>query len=305
MERSLGRWVGRDDIVAHLERYATHHRLECTLGADGEVATIEPVGDRWHVIGPMLERTFDGVVMATGHSQMPKLPDWPGTGEFRGRLLHAGEYRRPADHADERVLVVGAGSSGGEICVDLAGAGVDVTWAVRSAPQVFPREVVRVPATPFAPAGDALPDSALGRIAPWIEHRIYGRRDYLPEPTAPMMELLASCKEPMTADGIVELVRSGHVHTVRAVADLYATGARLTDGSHVDADHVIAATGYRTGLEPLVGHLGVLDQDGRPIAGVPQPTLGFVGFRIPLTGTLWAIDHDAWVVAGALADLRS
>ncbi len=301
MERSLGRWVGRDDIVGYLERYAAHHRLECTLGTDGEVKLIKAVEEGWRVTGPTFERAFDGVVIATGHSRMPKLPDWPGAGEFTGRLLHAGEYRRPVDHADERVLVVGAGSSGGEICVDLARAGVDVTWAVRSAPQVFPREVAHLPATPFAPAGDALPDSVLDRIAPWIERRIYGRRDYLPEPTAPMMELLAECKEPMTADGIVELVRSGRVKVVGEVADLDATGARLTDGSHVDAGHVIAATGYRTGLEALVGHLDVLDQDGRPIAGVPKPTLGFVGFRIPLTGTLWAIDHDARIVAGALA----
>jgi putative flavoprotein involved in K+ transport len=300
MERSLGRWVGRDDIVDYLERYAAHHRLECVLGAEGEVSAVEPAGDRWRVTGPMFDRTFDGVVVATGHSQRPKLPEWTGADEFGGRLLHAVDYRRPADHAGARVLVVGAGSSGGEICVDLAGAGVEVTWAVRNAPRVFPREVVGVPATPFAPAGDALPDSVLDRIAPWIERRIYGRRDYLPEPTAPMMELLAACKEPMTADGIVDLIRSGRVRVVAAVADLDQNGARLTDGSHVVADHVIAATGYRTGLEPLVGHLDVLDADGRPLALVPRPGLGFVGFRVPLTGTLWAIGRDAGTVATTL-----
>lgn len=300
MERSLGRWVGRDDIVAYLEGYATHHRLECTLGAAGEVAAIEADGDRWSVAGPMFEGTFAGVVVATGHSQAPKLPEWPGADAFGGRFLHAGDYRRPADHAGARVLVVGAGSSGGEICVDLASAGVDVTWAVRGAPRVFPREVVGVPATPFAPAGDALPDPVLDRIAPWIERRIYGPRDYLPEPTAPMMELLAACKEPMTADGIVGLIRSGRVRVVAAVTDLDAAGARLADGTHVDADHVIAATGYRSGLEPLVGDLGVLDDNGRPTALVPHSGLGFVGFRVPLTGTLWTIDRDARAVAAAL-----
>ena len=302
MDRSLGRWVGRDDIVAYLDRYAAHHRLERVLGADGEAAAIEPAGSRWTVSGPSGSRTFDGVVVATGHSQGTKMPDWPGASDFRGRFMHAASYRRPGDHTDAQVLVVGAGSSGGEICVDLARAGVDVTWAVRSAPRVFPREVGGVPATPFAPAGDALPDRWLDRVAPWIERRIYGRRDYLPEPETPMMELLAGCKEPMTADGVVGVIRSGAVRVIDAVADLDATGARLVDGSHVDADHVIAATGYRTGLEPLVGDLGVLDHDGRPTSALPMPGLGFVGFRVPLTGTLWAIDHDARRVAGAIAD---
>ena len=118
------------------------------------------------------------------------------------------------------------------------------------------------------------------------------------------MRLLARCKEPMTADGIVELVRSGRVHVVTAVADLTPTGALLTDGTEVDVDDVIAATGYRPGLESLVGHLGVLDDGGRPTAVVPRPGLAFVGFRIPFTGTLWAIETDARVAARRLADSR-
>ena len=302
MERSLGRWVGRDDIVAHLERYAAHHRLECRLGADGAVSSIERSGDEWAVSGRSGERRFDAVVVATGASRTPIWPSWPGAERFSGRLLHAADYRRPDEHLGARVLVVGAGSSGGEICVDLAGAGVDVTCVVRSAPQVLPREVVGAPATPFGPAGEALPDAWVDRIVPWLERRIYGPRDYLPEPGEPMTRLLAECKEPMTADGIVELIRSGRVRVVAAVADLDAAGARLVDGSHLEVDQVIAATGYRPGLESLVGHLGVLDNAGRPVDAVPRQGLGFVGFRVPLTGTLWAIDRDAHTVADAIAD---
>jgi hypothetical protein len=45
---------------------------------------------------------------------------------------------------------------------------------------------------------------------------------------------------------------------------------------------VIAATGYTTGLERLVGHLGVLDQRGVPlIHGGPAaaPGLRFIGYQ--------------------------
>ena len=300
MERSLGRWVGRDDLVDYLERYAEHHRLECVLGTAGVVDRVDPDGDGWSVYGPNRSRRYAGVVVATGHSQQATRPAWPGREQFQGELVHAVDYRRPDGYVGARVLVVGAGSSGGEICVDLARAGVDVTWSVRSAPRVFPREVAGLPATPFAPPGDALPDRLLDRIAPWIERRIYGPRDYLPEPVAPMMELLAHCKEPMTADGIVELVRTGRVRVVAAVADLEETGALLAEGTRVAADHVIAATGYRPGLESLIGHLGALDDAGRPTSLVPRPGLGFVGFRIPLTGTLWAIEPDARRVAATL-----
>ena len=302
MDRSLGRWVGRDDLVDYFDRYAAHHRLECVLGDAGAVARVDHDGDGdgWSVHGADGTRHVAGVVVATGHSQQPTIPEWAGRDRFTGALIHAVDYRRPDAFVGGRVLVVGAGSSGGEICVDLARAGVDVIWAVRSAPQVFPREVVGVPATPFAPPADALPDRVVDRVAPWVERRIYGQRDYLPDPDAPMMELLAACKEPMTADGIVELVRAGRVRVVAAVDDLDETGAVLVDGTHLAADHVIAATGYRPGLEPLVGHLDVLDDDGRPTTLVPRDGLGFVGFRVPLTGTLWAIDRDARRVAAAL-----
>jgi putative flavoprotein involved in K+ transport len=301
MERALGRWPGRDELVAYLERYAAHHLLDCRLGPDAAVSRIEPTGSDWLVTGPPDIERVAAVVVATGHSQNPTIPPWKNAHHFPGRLLHAADYRRPSDHAGARVLVVGAGSSGGEICVDLANAGVDVTWAVRGAPQLVPREVAGVPATPFGPVGEAMPDRWVDWVMPLLERMIYGPRDYLPEPEQPMMRLLAEGKEPMTADGIVELVRSGRVAVVDAVADLDASGARLADGREIAADHVIAATGYRPGLEPLVGHLGVLDPAGRPTGLLPRAGLGLVGYRIPLTGTLWAIDRDARTVATAIA----
>ena len=300
MPRSLGRWVGRDDLVRYFDRYAEHHRLEAALGDDGVVDRVVRHDDgRFEVIGGTT-RHADAVVIATGHSCTPTWPDWPGRDRFTGAVLHATDYRNPAQVADGRVLVVGAGSSGGEICVDLATSGINVTWAIRSAPRVFPREVIGLPSTPFAPPADAMPDALVDRAAPWVERAIYGERDYLPEPTASMMQLLARHKEPMTADGIVDLIRSGRVRVVAAVEDLDAGGALLVDGSRVDADVVIAATGYRPTLDPLVGDLGVLD-DGRPTSVLPCDLLGFVGFRVPLTGTLWAIEHDARRVSRELA----
>lgn len=299
MPRALGRWVGRDDVSAYLTGYADHHGLRIELGvAVDRIAT--SASRRWRVVAGGGARVVDAVVVATGHSAVPTTPDWAGAADFRGRLVHGADYVRAADHAGRRVLVVGAGSTGGEICVDLVGAGADVTWSVRTAPRVFPREIRGVPTTPFAPLVDALPDGWVDRAAPRIERRAYGPRDYLPEPSESMLTLLARCKEPMTADGIVELLRSGRVRVVAPVSDLTPDGARLADDSFEPADDVIAATGYRTGLAPLVRHLDVLDAAGRPRALVPRPNLAFVGYRIPFTGTLWAIDHDARVVARAL-----
>ena len=56
---------------------------------------------------------------------------------------------------------------------------------------------------------------------------------------------------------------------------------RLTDGGILRPDAIIAATGYTSGLVPLAGHLGVLNDRGLPLAsGGPAllPGLRFTGF---------------------------
>jgi putative flavoprotein involved in K+ transport len=73
---------------------------------------------------------------------------------------------------------------------------------------------------------------------------------------------------------------------------------------------VIAATGYRRGLEPLVGHLGVLDSDGYPQLLGPMthpdaPGLHFVGYATPLYGQLRGIRLEAKRVARTVAKARS
>lgn len=76
------------------------------------------------------------------------------------------------------------------------------------------------------------------------------------------------------------------------------------DGARIQPDAVIAATGHRRGLEPLVGHLGVLDGDGVPLtSGGNQhpsaPGLFFTGYRADLSGQLRLMRPDARAIARA------
>ena len=72
-------------------------------------------------------------------------------------------------------------------------------------------------------------------------------------------------------------------------------------------DAVIAATGYRPDLEPMVGHLDVLDDRGVPrVHGVQTlphaPGLYFVGIKVELAGLIREIAKEARAVAhGELA----
>jgi hypothetical protein len=80
---------------------------------------------------------------------------------------------------------------------------------------------------------------------------------------------------------VVQAIRDRRIEIVAGVESLDETGAGLADGTRVTPDAVIAATGYRTGLEPMVGHLGVLNEKGAPRAAGPEaaaPGLRFVGY---------------------------
>ena len=80
---------------------------------------------------------------------------------------------------------------------------------------------------------------------------------------------------------VIEAIRERRIEIVAGVESLDETGADLVDGARIEPDAVIAATGYRRGLEPMVGHLGVLDADGVPRAFAAEaaaPGLRFVGY---------------------------
>ena len=76
-----------------------------------------------------------------------------------------------------------------------------------------------------------------------------------------------------------------------AVASFDGPDVVLADGRRLRADAVVVAAGYRAGLEPLVGHLGVLDARGLPVVhGAHEPPgapgLWFTGFTNPISGML-------------------
>jgi hypothetical protein len=96
------------------------------------------------------------------------------------------------------------------------------------------------------------------------------------------------------------------VEIVHAVNGFDEGRVLLADAAPITPDTVIAATGYTSGLDHLVGHLGVLDQRGRPTIRAPQthpaaPNLYFTGFTVPISGVLRELNIDARKIAKAVA----
>ncbi|MFJ8732355.1 flavin-containing monooxygenase [Streptomyces bauhiniae] len=308
--RRFGRWVARDDVVRYLEKYAEHHELEIVTGV--EVFRVERAGDGagWllHASGGR-ELTGAAVVVATGHNHTPRLPEWPGADGYEGELLHASSYRNPGPYAGRDVLVVGVGNTGAEIAVDLvAGGAARVRLAVRTAPHIVRRSTAGWAAQYTGIVVRRLPVRLVDRLArPLARLSTPDLSEHgLPRPEAGLYSRVRQGAIPVQDVGLIDAVRTGKVEIVAAVEGFEDGKVALADGTRIAPDAVIAATGYSRGLDSLVGHLGVLDERGRPTvhgARTPKdaPGLYFTGFTNPISGMFRELAIDAEKIAKAVA----
>jgi cation diffusion facilitator CzcD-associated flavoprotein CzcO len=265
----------RDQLIAHVERHAGEDGMELRLGTS--VERVDRGDGGWVVHTSRGELRAPQVIVATGLDQAPIVPDWPGRETFEGELLHSSEYRNPAPFEGRRVLVVGPGSSGIEIAHELTEGGAATVWlAVRTPPNLLLRQ------GPGPVPGDLigtwlwhLPTAVADRIARFGSRMDLGDlTEYgLPRPATGVFEdVRTRGKVPAIVDAAaIDAIKEGRIEVVAAVTALNRTGVALADGARVDPEAVICATGYRPGLAPLVGHLGVLDEGGMPKVIAPRP----------------------------------
>jgi len=306
MPRRFGTWVAKDDMAHYLRVYARRNGLEPRFGV--EVQRLDRSDGHWTALSASGALTARQVVVATGYSNTPTRPHWPGEDRFPGVIVHATDYRNADAYSGLSVLVVGAGNTGAEIAADLAESGAaEVRLSIRTPPNLIPRRFGPIPTTLMAMPMDALPAAMVDPVNRLLQ-RVTLRdltRYGMPAPRAGVVAQQRATGVTPTIDvGLVAALRAGTVTPVAALERFDDGEAIFADGSRFAPDAVIAATGYRTGLDALVGHLGVLGAHGAPVATGGRalaPGLRFVGIRNPLKGLLFQIGLDARAAARAVA----
>ena len=167
------------------------------------------------------------------------------------------------------MLVVGPGNTGSEIASFLAGGGAArVRASMRTPPNIFTRKWLGMPMNMSALAIDNAPPRLADSMGRLTQRMIFGDLSKHGLPFPPLgvrrsveQRLIA----PAIDDGFVKAVKERRVEPSREI-ELASreTDVVLKDGARIQPDAVICATGYRRGLDPLVGHLGVLDDRGLP-----------------------------------------
>jgi cation diffusion facilitator CzcD-associated flavoprotein CzcO len=281
--RTLPRYIPTKSYARYLAESARQLRLDVHL--DHPVRRVRREAGGW-VVETDREWRARVVVIAMGRENVPRMPDWPGSRDFRGRLLHSHAYSNGSLAAGKRALVIGIGNSGAEIAADLVECGAaQVSIAVRTPPPITSREIAGIPVqllgmffAPFPPAFVDRLGLALRRIGTG-DLRPYGLGE---EQWGPF----TARRPPVIDVGFLAHLKAGRIAVRPNVARFTRGGVVFVDGAEAHADVVVAATGYSTGLTDVIDMPGTLDSRGFPLAQSPAPALYFAGYAESPRGQL-------------------
>ena len=304
MPRDFPTYPSRVQLIDYLEAYAAHTGIRPVFNS--EVSRVAQDGARWRVETAAGEAiAVPVVIVATGIAHAPHRPSWPGMETFGGSIVHSGDYRNATAFAGKRVLVVGFGNSGGEIALDLAEAGVDVSIAVRSPVQIIPRDLLGIPILSWVILYRHLPARLVDAINAPVLRLALGNFEKLGLRRAargPRQMVEEAGRVPLIDIGTLAAIRNGSIR-VREGIDCFAGDTiRFANGVSEQFDALILATGFRPDLRRLIpDNDGLFDSHGMPcVTGKPAaPGLYFCGQITVPTGQLREIGIEARRIAAS------
>jgi putative flavoprotein involved in K+ transport len=296
------RYLSKDEYADYLREYAQALGLEVSLGERVDAVQEipgSPEGRNWEVVTSRGTRHASVVVVATGHYSAPFLPAWQGVEEFGGVLLHSSQYTTGAAYTGRKALVIGLGNSGAEIAADLAAHGAaSVSVSLRTIPPIVTREMFKL--VPVQLLGIALTPVGMPRVIDRIGAvlRRISIGDLTPYGLGPAAWGPFTARKPAVIDaGFVKQLKQGRIVVHPGIERFDSTGVVYADGSSQTVGLVVAATGYRTGLEKFLKVPEVIDATGQPRFRSGHPTsasgLYFVGFDETMRGHLFEISRES------------
>ena len=322
-------YLPKDKVAGWFEAYVDSMELNYWTASEFEGGRYDDKKKRWSVTvrradGTARELHPRHIVMATGVSGIPNLPDIPSLRNFAGTVLHSSQYTHGGAWKNKKALVVGSGNSGHDVAQDLHASGASVTLVQRSPTMVVNVEpsaqlpyalydegppledcdliTMSVP-LPLARASHVMLTEQAKRLdQPLLDSLSQRgfRLDFGDGGTGWQFKYLTRGGGYYFNVGCSDLIVNGEVRLVQFsdIATFGAAGARMRNGELLAADLIVLATGYK-GQEHLVGKLFGADVARRvgPIWGFGESQeLRNMFVRTPQPGL--------WFIAGSFAQCR-
>lgn len=269
----------KDKIADWLEMYTTVMELNYWCSTTALSAKYDEDNAQWELVvdraGEHVTLRPSQLVMALGVSGKPNVPTFPGQDRFRGEQHHSTQHPGPDGYAGKKVVVVGSNNSAHDICAALWEHGADVTMVQRSSTHVVRSDSLRQHVLKPLYSEEAVASGMDTRTADLtfasMPYRILNQFqkpafDVIREQDADFYNRLeqAGFELDFGADdsgmflkylrrgsgyyidvGASELIADGSIKLARGnVSELTETEVVLTDGTRLEADLVVYATGF-------------------------------------------------------------
>ncbi|KAG6516442.1 indole-3-pyruvate monooxygenase YUCCA2-like [Zingiber officinale] len=298
------KYPDRRQFVSYLEAYAGAFDVRPRFHQTVVEARYDAAVGLWRV------RTSEGsreyfsrwLVVATGENAEAVVPDLEGAAGFRGAVAHTSSYKSGDSYRGKRVLVVGCGNSGMEVCLDLCDNNALPTIVVRDSVHILPRELLGCSTFGLSMwLLRWLPIQAVDLLLLLLARLLLGDTDRvgLTRPrVGPLQLKLLHGKTPVIDVGTLRKIKSGDIKVRPALKRLTQRGAEFTDGRSEEFDAVLFATGYKSNvpcwLKEAEGFFS--SKDGLPTRPFPH---GWKGER-----GLYAVGFTKRGLMGASLDAR-
>jgi len=299
-------YPSREAVGRYLENYVDHFGLADRIRLDCGVVSARRGSERgWELeLAGGARETFDALVVASGHNEVPKLPDPAYAGEFAGRQLHALDYPGPESFRGERVLVVGMGNSAMDIATELSHHAERTLLSVRRGSWIVPKRLLGRPADQVVKPWSAVhvPWQIRQPVAQALLRMTVGSPERLGLP-APQRGLFQD--HPTITDTVPSRIAHGAITPVGAIDRLEGAAVRFAGGRSEEVDAIVWCTGYRVEiafLEPDV--LGPDPQElplYRRILHLDHEDLLFVGLMQSTGSALPIVERQSQLVAERLS----
>ncbi|XP_077227994.1 putative indole-3-pyruvate monooxygenase YUCCA5 [Tasmannia lanceolata] len=298
----------KNQFIEYLESYARHFDInpifnECVLSAKYDETcglwTVKSGSTEggWKS-GGEVEYICRWLVVATGENAESVVPEIEGLGEFRGQIKHACDYKSGEDYRGKKVLVVGCGNSGMELCLDLCNHNAIPTMVVRNSIHVLPREIFGK--STFETAVFLmkwLPLWLVDKLMLILARLVLGNiENYgLKRPPIGPLELKNNHgKTPVLDIGALEKIKSGEIKIVPGIKRFLPGRVELVDGEKLEVDSVVLATGYRSNVPSWLQESDFFSKNGFPKEPFPNGWKGKTG--------LYAVGFTRRGLSGASLD---
>ncbi|WP_102224214.1 NAD(P)/FAD-dependent oxidoreductase [Acidimangrovimonas sediminis] len=269
----------KDKVGDWLEWYTRVMEIPYWTRSTVEKAAFDEATGKWTVTvdrdGEKVTLTPTQLVLATGMSGKPNMPSFPGMDSFGGTIQHSSQHKGPDDWAGKKVVVIGSNNSAHDICAALWEAEADVTMVQRSSTHIvrsdslmeiglgalYSEEAVANGVT--TEKADMIFASLPYRIMHEFQIPLYDQMrerdaafyeglekagfelDWGDDGSGLFMKYLRRGSGYYIDVGASQLIIDGKVKLVKGQVERFdETGVVLADGTHLDADLVVLATGY-------------------------------------------------------------